>query len=420
VTFHVPISDETQFSLKTYTYIDAGDGSFHLRDTLIKGLFERRGSLFVFYANNTRITTEDVHFLKPLEKPAIHAEPLGQYILHRGYGLFNLPYTIAYSFGDVPSRARCNQFNHVSLERSKIHFHSENMLQGLPPGTTKFMFSFPGDYLVRDVTVLINGKKVREFHNHDRGKNLLAIEITHPVSSKDEVSFIVKSEHLLDEGLLKKGSFKIALPVVSYTDTQTMRGTLHLSIDDIFFLEDMTMKGYTPSEEMIDPTLSRSRGERRLVYNFRTRSPEGTVTLSYRKSEQTSNTVSYIAVDQDLLQARSHIRYEISAGSRDSFYFAVPRWENSKINISGADIKEKKKISFAQLTEAMHTLSLTGLKDHDIWNVVLQKKVTGTYLLAIDYQKKIEDYGSFSDVPLVVPAGVRNDTGNKDGKGWAE
>ena len=411
VTFHVPISDETQFSLKTYTYIDAGDGSFHLKDTLIKGLFERRGSLFVFYANNTRITTEDVHFLKPLEKPAIHAESSGQYILHRGYGLFNLPYTIAYSFRDVPSRTRCNQFNHVSLERSKIHFHSENMLQGLAQGTTQFMFSFPGDYLVRDVTVLINGKKVREFHDHDRGKNLLTIEITHPVSSKDEVSFIVKSEHLLDEGLLKKGSFKIALPVVSYTDTQRMIGTLHLSIDDIFFLEDMTMKGYTPSEEMIDPTPSKSRGGKRLVYNFRTRSPEGTVTLSYRKSEQTSNTVSYIAVDQDLLQASAYIRYEISSGSRDSFYFAVPRWENSKINISGADIKEKKKISFAQLTEAMHTLSLTDLKDHDIWNVVLQREVTGTYLLAIDYQKKIKDCRSFSDVPLVMPAGVRNDTG---------
>jgi hypothetical protein len=411
VTFHVPISDETQFSLKTYTYVDPNDGSFHVKDTLIKGLFERRGSLFVFYANNTRITTEDVHFLKPLEKGPILKEPWGQYILHRGYGLFNLPYTIAYSFRDVPSRIRCNQWTHVSLERSKIHLHSENMLQGLAPGTTRFMFSFPDDYVVRDVTVLINGKKVREFHHHDKGKNLLAIEITHPVSSKDEVSFILKSEHFLEEDLLKKGSFEIALPVVSYTDTQSMRGTLHLSIDDIFFLEDMTMKGYTPSEEMIDHRPSESKGKKRLMYDFRTLSPQGTVTLSCRKSEQTSNTVSYIAVDQDLLQASAYIRYGISSGSRDSFYFAVPRWENGKINITGADIKEKKKISFAKLTEATHTRSLPDLKDHDIWNVVLQKEVTGTYLLAIDYQKKIEDYGSFSDVPLVMPAGVRNDTG---------
>jgi len=411
VTFHVPISHEAQFSLKTYTYIDAGDGSFRLKDTLIRRLFERRGSLFVFYANNTRITVEDVHFLKPLEKPPIHRDSPGQYILHRGYGLFNLPYTVAYSVRDVPSRIRCNQFNHVSLERSKIDFHSENMLQGLAPGTRRFMFSLPDDYLVRDVTVFINGKKVKEFHDHDKGKNLLTTEITHPIGSKDEVSFIIESEHFLDEDLLKKGSFKIALPVVSYTDTQRMIGILHLSIDDVFFLEDLTMRGYMPSEEMIDHTPSESKEKKRLIYDFRTLSPEGTVTLSYRKIEQTSNTVSYIAVDQDLLQASAYIRYEISAGSRDSFYFAVPRWENSKINITGADIKEKKKISSAKLTEAMHTLSLPDLKDHDIWNVVLQKEVTGTYLLAIDYQKKIEDYGSFSDVPLVMPAGVTNDTG---------
>jgi hypothetical protein len=382
-----------------------------VKDTLIERLFERRGYLFVFYASNTRITTEDVHFLKTLEKSSIHKELADQYILHRGYGLFNLPYTIAYSFRDVPSRVRCHQVNHVSLERSRIHFHSENMLQGLAPGTTQFNFSVPDDYLVRDVTALINGKQVREFHDHDKGKNLLTIEITHPVSSKDEVSFILKSERFLGEDLLKKGAFKIVLPVVSYTDTQRMIGTLHLSIDDIFLLEDMTMKGYSPSEEMIDYTPSESNKRKRLIYNFRTGSPEGTVTLSYRKSEQTSNTVSYIAVDQDLLQASAYIRYEISAGSRDSFYFAVPRWENSKINITGADIKEKKKISFAKLTETVDTLSLPDLKDHDIWNVVLQKEVSDTYLLAIDYQKKIKDYRSFSDVPLVIPAGVRNDTG---------
>jgi len=411
VAFHVPISDETQFSLKTYAYIDTGDRAFHLGDTLIKNLFERQGSLFIFYANNTRITTEDVHFLKPLEKPLVGKEPPGRYILHRGYGLFNLPYTLVYSFRDVPSRITCNQSNHVSLERSKIDFYSKNILQGLGPGTTQFVFSFPDDYSVRDVTVLVNEKKAKEFHEHDKGKNLLTIEITHPVSSKDEVSFILESERFLDEDLLKKGSARIALPVVSYTDTQRMIGTLHLSMDDIFLLEDMTMKGFTPSEEMIDHRPSESKERKRLIYDFRTLSPEGTLVLSYRKSVQTSNTVSYIAVDQDLMQATAYIRYEISAGSRDSFCFAVPRWENSKINVAGADIKEKKKVGLDKLKRAMHSPYLPDLKDYDIWNVVLQKEVTGTYLLAIDYQKKITDYGSFSDVPLVIPVGVSSDTG---------
>ena len=411
VKFHVPISEETNFTLKTYTYIDSSNRSFDLEDTLIKKLFEREGSLFVFYANNTRIKTEDVHFLKPLDKTSPTRESPDHYILHSGYSLFNLPYTIAYSFRDVSSRVTCNQLNRVSLERSRIHLCSENILKGLEPGTAKFVFSFPDGFLLRDVTALINGKKVKEFHDLEEEKNLLTIETASPVGSKDEVVFILKSELFLDEGLLKKGSYRIVLPVVSYTDTQRMTGALHLSIDDIFLLEDMTLKGYTPSKEMIDHTTGESNDKKRLIYYFRTLSPEGTLTLSFRKGEQTGNTVSYIAIDQDLLQASVYIRYEISAGSQDSFYFAVPHWENSKINITGADIKEKKKINFDKLKEAVHTPSPLDLKGYDIWNVVLQKKVTGTYILAIDYQKKIRDYGSFSDIPLVMPVGVSNDTG---------
>jgi hypothetical protein len=411
VKFHVPISDKTNFILKTYTYIDSSDRSFHLEDTLIKKLFEREGSLFIFYANNTRIKTEDVQFLKPLDKALTGRKTPDHYILQRGYSLFNLPYAIAYSFQDVPSRVTSYQLNQVSIERSRIDLHSENMLKGLEPGTTKFGFSFPVGYLLRDVTVLINGKEVKEFHDLEKEKNLLTIETVSPVSSKDRVVFILKSERFLDEELLKKGSYRAVLPIVSYTDTQRMTGVLHLSIDDIFLLEAMTLKGYTPSKEMIDHTPGESKHKKRLVYHFRTLSPEAAVTLSFRKGEQTGNTVSYVAIDQDLLQASAYIRYEISAGSQDSFYFALPRWENSKINIVGADIKEKKKISFDKLKEAVHTPSPIDLKDYDIWNVVLQKEVTGAYILAIDFQKKIKDYESFSAVPLVMPVGVSNDTG---------
>ncbi len=411
VQFHVPISEQTQFVLKTYTYIDDSAPVFHLEDSLIQGLFEREGSLFVFYAKNTRITTEDVWFLNPLEHPLTDQVSSGQYVLHGGYRLFNLPYRLAYSLRDLPPRTRCHQLNLVHVERSKVFFHTENVLQGLVPGTTRFVFTFPEQYLVRNVTAQLNGRPVKVFHDHDEDQNRLAIEIMHPVGSEDEVSLSIDSERFLDEDRLKEGSFEIEVPVVSYPDTQQMVGNLHLSIDGVFSLVDMALMGYTPSDAMIDDTPDELQAKRRLTYAFRALSPEGVLTLAYRKSEQTSRTVSYIAVDQDILKITAYIQYEVSPGSQDRLYFAVPHWEGSKINIVGPRIKEKKKISFDRLSRAVGGADLPDLRDYDIWNVVLQKEVRGTYLLSVDYQKKIRDNGSFFAVPLVVPVGVKSDTG---------
>jgi len=412
-TFHVPLTNQSKFTLKTYTYNEPGARSFSLEDTLIQGLFEREGDLFVFYAKNTRIKTEDVRFLGPIQKPTAISKVRPGYTLHRGYGLFNLPYTLGYSFQEMPSRVTCNQLSHVSIERSKVHFRSENRLYGLQPGSTRFVFSFPDGYRLQDVVALINGKKVKEYHDLAVGQNLLTITITNPVSAKDEVAFIVKSELSLNEDLLKKGPFTIEIPVVSYTRAGRMTGNLQLSIADRYLLEAMTMDGYSPSKEIsgLDPP-AESRNRQRLIYDFRTISPRGALTLSYRKGEQTSNTVNYIAVDQDILQASAYIHYVISGGSRASFYFALPRWENSKINIVGANIKEKKKVDFDKLNAAVAAATPSDLKDLDIWHVILQEEVQGDYLLSVDYQKKIEDYGAFSDVPLVMPVGVGNDTGH--------
>jgi hypothetical protein len=411
VSFHVPIADETQITLKTYRTLERSEKTFPLEDLFIKDLFEREGSLFLSVAHDTRVTTEDVQFLRPLDRRPLGDALPGPYTLQKGYGLINLPYRLVHSFRDVPSRTECYQFNRVSLERSRILFHSENVLEAVKPGTARFVFSLPDGYWVRDVTVFLNKEKIQTFYTQDKAKSLLTIEMVRPVGSQDDVFFVIESERFLEEELIKEGSAVIGLPHLFYTNTQRMTGTLYLTIEDVFLLEDMVMKGYTPSEQMISHSPSQSDERKTLIYDFRKLSPEGLLTVSYREGETVSTAVNYIAVNQDLLQASAYIRYEISAGSRDSFYFAVPRWEDSKIHITGADIKERKKVSPGILKKAFPTASLPNLTDHDLWNVVLQKEVTGTYLLAIDYQKKIEADGAFAGVPLVMPVGVRNDTG---------
>jgi hypothetical protein len=412
VRFHVPISGQMRFSLKTYATIDPDNQSFHVTDTLIQDLFQRRGPLTVFCAKDTRITPGDVQFLKPLEPPSTEAKHFSQYALHGSYSLLNLPYRLTYTLREGLPRTRCHQENQVSLGRSGIQFRCENRLSGLVPGTTQFVFAFPDEYSVTDVAASVNGRNVKAIHHHETDKNQLSIEIMNPVGPEDEVSFVMESERFLDEDRLRRGSFTIAIPVVSYTATHQMAGSLTLSLEDVFLVEDMTMRGYTPSEVMMDDRPSGSQAGKTLAYRFRSLTPKGTLTLSYRKGKQRSRTVNYIAVDQDILNATAYVQYESCPGGQESFYFALPRWENGRINIVGPHIKEKKKIGIDRFMEAMKGVFLPDLTNHDIWNVVLQKEVSGTYLLSIDYQKKIRHDGSFFDVPLVLPVGVENDTGH--------
>jgi hypothetical protein len=396
LTFHVPVSEETRFTLKTYRNMEGSQGTFHQEDALIKELFKREGA----------------EFLKPLDKPRVAWAAQVPYRLHSGYGLFNLPYRLVYSLSEIPSGVVCEQFNRVSLQRSRIHFLSENSLERLDPGRTRFAFSIPEGYLIREVAGFINAREIKTFFEHDRGKNRVEVQLTYPAGSKDEVTIIIESERFLEEAPLEAGSTRIVLPFVSPEEAERMEGTLVLAIDPVFFLEDLVMKGYRPSEATDDDSHDQPEKETTLVYDFRTLSPEAWLTLSFRKTDMTSQTVSYIAVDQDLLQATSYILYETGTGSRDSFFFAMPRWADSKINITGASIKEKKKVGFAKLAETADSPSLHSMAEsHDLWNVVLQNEVTGRYRLAIEYQKKVRDDGSYADVPLVVPVEVSNDTG---------
>ena len=90
----------------------------------------------------------------------------------------------------------------------------------------------------------------KALHDLDKEKNRLTIETTNPVSAADKVTFIFESERFLDEDLLKKGGYKVMVPVAYTTGNRGMSGTLQLSIDEIFLLEDMKMMGYRPSEQM--------------------------------------------------------------------------------------------------------------------------------------------------------------------------
>lgn len=411
VNSHIPLSGPTSFSVRTYQYADPQKSSLEISDIQIKDLFERKGILTVSYDENIRVNTDNVKFLLPLKDQLLPQEINNNLRIYKQYRIFNLPYEISFSLKEVPAQTTMQQYSKMNIAASKIDLSSQIILSALPQGTTQFVFSYPENYLLRDVFASINGETVKEDHDIKIEENILHINVRQPLSSNDIISFSLISEQFLNEESFKTRAQDVNIPAVTYSDAQKMTGNIEILIDELFLLEDITLKGYTPSETMISSS-SADEKDKKLSYDLRSLSPQGSILLSLRKAEQTTKSVTYIAADENLLKTNAYIQYEITTGKKDSFYFAIPQWEDSKINIEGADIKEKKKVSPDKLKKELKASSLPDLKDHDIWNVVLQKEITGSYQLEIDYQKKIEKFNTLVDVPLIMPLDVLNDTGH--------
>ncbi len=408
LNFHVPISGKTDFSLKTYQYLTAEADKFLLTDMQVEDLFERQGTLSVYYDENVRVDTQSVRYLQPVIGYPEDQNVPDRFTLYRQCRLFNLPYEMTLSREEMPDQIAVSQNNQMQLDQTKLYFQSEIILSGLAQGTTRLAFEYPENYTLNEFHAFVNGQAVQEDHNLK--DSLLTVDVRHPISPKDVITMLIHSEELINENSFKKGSQTISIPVITYPQTAKMTGRLQISIHEMFLLEDIILKGYAPAQDIFVPD-SNQEENKNLFYHFKSLSPEGKILLSARKAEQTSKTVTYVAVDEDLFQGNVYLQYHINAGKKDNFYFAIPRWEESKINIQGDHIKEKKKIGPARIQDIIPAARLSELRNYDIWNVVLQKEVIGDYFLEIDYQKKIKQFGTLFDMPLIVPLDVVNDTG---------
>jgi hypothetical protein len=412
LTFHLPLSGETRFLLKTYQYPSAGMEPLRFTDSRIETVFDRTGPLKIYNDASVRLEALDTRYLRPVVGRADAGEESpGRYSLYAEYQVFNLPYEVSLARFAVPRQVLVEQHNDLDVGESKILFDSELTLTGLTPGTTQFLLNIPEGYTVDDLSVYVNAEAVQEHHEYHPSQNALQVVIRHPITAKDEVVMTVHAERLIGEETFKDRAQGIVIPVITYPEAGKMTGSLNVKIDEMYLLADILLKGYTPAEEMLsvegdDP------GGKKLLYDFRSLAPQGEILLSLRQAEQTSKTVSFIAVDENLLVTNAYVRYSITSGKKDSFYFAIPRWPGSKINIEGDFIKEKKKVLTEKVPEWVRGAGLPDMEGYDIWNVVLQKEATGEVLLAIDYQKKIENFDSLFDVPLVVPLDVLSDTGD--------
>ncbi|MGA1823104.1 MAG: hypothetical protein ACMUIP_00480 [bacterium] len=413
IDFYVPVSAESTFQLRTYNYVSNESHTYTYHDFPILNLFDRTGELFIYYAKDIRMRVEEAEYIMPMsiEPSRIPASRFDAYQLGKSYRLVNLPFTLGASFADAPSGIQSVIHHSMSLEPFKLGLTSTLSLSGFKKATVQFSFSFPETLIPTHVSASVNGYTVQEFHEVDKEKRLLHIEIRKPVCSGDSVVFTIASESFLDEALLRKSPLEMKIPTIFYGDAESTQGELHVSIHKAFLLEDLSMKGFSPSQDMLYGT-SRIDGDKKvLCYNFRSDTAEGLIKFSLRRAELVSEITNYITIDEDIMQVTSFLRYTIAHGATNSFYFAIPFWKNYKINITGDKIKEKKIVAIKDVTNELNEDSLPDLEGFEIWNVVCQSQMGGVYDLTIDFQKVIDTSGTFFDVPLIMPLGVKNDSG---------
>jgi len=425
IDFFVPIADKTRFTVKARKAVDTNAQRFSLTDLRIQDLFQREGEVLIYYAKDVRLRIENEISAFSL----VSQEPVSQktasdnsrpfvYIrgserLYGSYRIFKPAYKINCRFVLTLSRIQAEYDQALSLGRSKVRFSQRVHLSGFLRPRAYFNFTFPDNFLLLDIRVLLNGTEIQSFHESDSQNRRVAVETLRPAGPDDRLSIFFDTEKIFDDEILKDKPAKIRIPKIMPVDEHIARGKFRLSVDLRYLIEDIDLHGFTPLRE--DAKLAGTAGgSKHLLYRFEGAEAGGALKLSLRKPEITAETVSFITIDGDQIMGNAFIRYAVSNGEKKVFHFAVPAWEGAQVNITGAGIKEKKIIHMETAENIILEPAIKAVlerKHHDIWQVVLQNEISGQYLLGIDFQKKAEAFESFFEVPLPIPLGIKNDTG---------
>ncbi|MCA9394471.1 MAG: hypothetical protein KC900_09735 [Candidatus Omnitrophica bacterium] len=408
--FNIAVTGIVRFTVDLYRYRDDPLAPYDFTDVRLLDAVDRQGQLSVYYDANVRVEVANAAHLRPVS--AGNAQPPAKpgYYLFRRYHLYNLPYALTMNRVPVPREVELAQYNLLQLSKERMTFQSTLNLTGLDEGTARYEFPLSADFRVKDLQVFVNQQTVAEDHHHDKERGALLVSIWHPVRPADIVSIVVKAEQPVDQDDLRAGARTFEVPNFTYAPAERVAGTLRVEVDDELLLEDVRLDGYRPAEDYLIVQPQRE-GTKAMNYLYRVPAPHAKLTVSRRRAEQTSETVSYVAVDEDLLRANVYLRYQITAGTQDRFYFAIPAWDGSKVNIEGGQIKEKKQVPLEAVAGEIKIPAGLDLKQHVIWAVVLQEETAAAYQLTVDFQKKITQFDAFAAVPLVIPLDVSNDTG---------
>ncbi|MDM8515184.1 hypothetical protein QUF76_03205 [Desulfobacterales bacterium HSG16] len=430
VDFYTPVTRSTRMKIKAYQYMNsntksgtAADVRASYKDIKIEDLFKRRGELAIYYADHIRMKIENHAncriFSDSYTTGANDPDfPADKYTLFRRYQLFHLPAKIDFSISKPKSSIFVAVQQSFKISKSKLTLDAQLTLSGFLKPVSRFVFSWPSGYFVKKAEAVINGKKIIISHEKDAAGKSLIVETGKYAGMKDSIRFIFQSEMIRNFDSEASRFQKVDIPVIMFSDADKIKGTFSILLDEKLEIEDVSVKGLTPSNtNACDARISTPVDEDRLekfIYDFSAAANvSGVARVVEKKAHVGSQSVIYVSIDEDIIQANAFVRYNISKPGVKDFYIAVSKWKGSKIDIKGADIKEKNRITNISKSRLKEMDSAKKYSDDtfEIWHVILQKEFAGEYVLHVNYQKKAAAFSNFSDLPLPVPLNVGSDNG---------
>ncbi|MBF0225022.1 MAG: hypothetical protein HQK76_06160 [Desulfobacterales bacterium] len=404
IYFLSPIEGKTSFKLYAYKYLADSSENFSIEDIMIENIFERKGKFLLYYSKEIRfkIIGENNLILSPLGVD----KKINSYKLIKAYEICSIPYSLNYKPYPVISNIESSAEQIFEISSEKIMFTSKILLQGFENSLSEFNFSYPNNFFLIEAGVKINGLEFPALYEIADGK--IKFKTKNTVSFGDKAEFNFKLEKILIDG--DKKNIKEEIPQIFYENALKNSGKLNLIIDDALIIQDIAMLGYSAYNLKTDDTKA---NKKKLYYEFQDEIPLGTIMLTKKEPELSSQTICYFTVDEDIAQVNAFINYNVSNGAVKSVYLAVEQFEGSfikenEINITGNFIKEKKIIT----KDAFKTDTKISLPESilEVWEVLFEKEQKENFILEIDFKGKIKD-GNLFKPPLILPLNVIHDNG---------
>ena len=298
-----------------------------------------------------------------------------------GFRYVRHPYKILFSIGDVEPELHVAATNILTIEERETRLETIMDVDIRKSGVFELRLEFPSEYRLSDD---IKGPQIEDWRKNPTTGELV-ISFQGKVTGKQRI-------HLRAERATEDILGGVRFPRVACKGAKKEGGFLAVCSPLAVRLSAPagSHKGLNPIAVSELPLVEESKVTGELALAFKYLKPDWELALQIERIRPviTALTVSHVELSSNLESTLARVQYEIRQAGQDEFFLALPKDARS-VDIQSESVVGIKERSLVQDKLQYHDLTIDPAK-LQIWRIVLQKKVKGSQLLRIGFERSME------------------------------
>jgi hypothetical protein len=386
ILLYEPVKEALTLTISGAQVLAQKTGDFSLPFPQVVDARKETGDVLVFLKETLKA---NVTGTENLIQTTLAAKTEGNYELHSAYRYSSRPIKFSLQTLEKETDLRANIFTQLSITKEKLSFNTTAALtvQGAP--VYNFSLSVPAQFEIEEVSCPNMASK---FIKKEGERKIITIHLSAPLLGSTSIS--VSGSRITDEK-----ETELSLPQVTVANAKFVEGWIVVSSTEGIALTTKKTENLIPVDVRTVPYPRQTQEgapEARLAFTFKNPEHSGTIGVDRLKPTLSAITLSSALVKNEVVSFTTVIEYRIKTAPRRRFSFSMPYGLAQKAILS---------IPF----ERQKTLTKEGEGDtaRGIWTVELQRELTESYSIAINWEK-IPKGAELLEIPYICATGVES------------